>query len=541
MISSADLVILGGNVITLDPGRPRAQAIAVKFDRIIAVGQDDEVRSLVGPNTRVMDARGMTIVPGLIDAHCHGLYSGRRLQLEVNCSSDTLSSIIEVKKAIANRARITPKGEWICGFGYDDTKIAEKRLLTCLDLDEVTLDHPVWVHHVSGHIGMLNTLGLKKANLTKDSPDPVGGKYGRDADTGELNGCVFETAQDMFRGRGSSSKNPIIPYPKAEEDRKALKLTCNRAVSMGITSYNDMIVDPIMLKTYQAARTRGELTVRVYAHMYIDYLNDMINAGLQTGFGDNVLRLGGIKILGDGAIAGRTAYLSEPYVGTKDDYGILAVSPEVLNEQVMVAHKAGFQLAIHANGDRCIEMVVDAYEKALRVYPRQNHRHRIEHCTVINPQLLARIKRLGLVVIPFGSYIYYHGEKMGFYGAKRLKMMFAHRSFLDAGIPIAGSSDHPCAPWNPLAGIQSCVTRKSYAGKELGLEQRIMPEEALRIYTMGGAYASFEEKIKGSIEVGKLADLVFLNEDPTRVDPDNIIDIQVMVTIVGSAFVYEKK
>jgi len=471
----------------------------------------------------------------LIDAHCHGLYSGR-FQLQVDCSSDTVSSIIDVKKTIADRVRVTPRGEWICGFGYDDTKIAEKRLLTCVDLNEVTSDHPVWISHVSEHMAMLNTLGLKRANLNKESPNPAGGKYGRDTDTGELNGIVFETAQDIF----NSGRNPIIPYPKPEEDRKALKLTCIRAASMGITSYTDAQVDPIMLKTYQAARTRGELTVRVYAHIYIDYLNDIINAGLQTGFGDNVLRLGGIKIVGDGAIAGRTAYLSAPYVGTKDDYGILAVSPEVLNEQVIAVHKAGFQLAIHANGDRCIEMVVDAYEKALRMYPRQNHRHRIEHCTIINPQLLARIKRLGLVVIPFGSYIYYHGEKMGFYGAKRLKMMFAHRSFLDAGIPVAGSSDHPCAPWNPLAGIQACVSRKSYAGEELGLEQRVMPEEAIRIYTMGGAYASFEEKIKGSIEIGKLADLVFLGEDPTRVDPDRIIGIQVMATMVGGEFAYER-
>jgi predicted amidohydrolase YtcJ len=243
--------------------------------------------------------------------------------------------------------------------------------------------------------------------------------------------------------------------------------------------------------------------------------------------------------VGDGAIAGRTAYLSVPYEGTTDDYGILAIATDVLEERVMTAHKAGFQVAVHANGDRIINMTLDAYEKALRAHPREDHRHRLEHGTVVNPEILARMKRLGVAVLPFGSYIYYHGEKMRFYGEKRLSMMFAHRSFLDNGIIVGGSSDHQCAPWPPLAGIQSCVTRKSHTGELLGPEQRVTPEEALWIYTMGSAYTSFEEKIKGSVEVGKLADLVILGEDLTQVDPETIKDIPVMATMVGGAFVYE--
>ncbi len=531
----ADLIILRGNVITVDPAKPKAQAIAVKFGRILAVGQGDELQPLIGTETRVVDAKGKTVIPGLIDAHCHGMWSGR-LELQVDCGSNAVLSITEVKKAIAERIQTTPKGEWICGFGYDDTKITEKRLLTCADLDEVVPDHPIFVQHVSGHIAMVNTLALRAAKLTKDSPDPTGGRHGRDPDTGELNGIIFEAAQNIFK-RG---RNPLIPHPKPEQDREALKLACRRAASMGITSYTDAIVNPVTLQVYQAALASGELTARVYMLIYIDYLDDMIKSGLRTGFGNDMLRLGAVKILGDGAISGRTAYLSEPYAGTKDDYGIMAVPPDTLNEWVMSAHKAGFQLAIHANGDKYIELTLDAYEKALQAYPRENHRHRIEHCTVVNPELLARIKHLGVVAIPFGSYIYYHGEKMVYYGAKRLSMMFAHRSFLDMGIPIAGSSDHPCAPWSPLAGIQSCVTRKGHTGEVLGPEQKIAPEEALRIYTMGGAYASFEEKSKGSIEVGKLADLVLLDEDITKVVPERIKDITVLATIVNGEFVYEK-
>ena len=532
----ADLVILGGNVITVDPAKPKAQAVAVKFGKILTVGQDDELKPLVGANTRVVDARGRTVIPGLIDAHCHVMAAGRR-QLQVDCSPNAVSSIAEIKEAIADTARTTLKGEWIQGTGYDDTKMVENWYLNRADLDEVAPDHPVWVRHVGGHMSTTNSFGLRLANLTKDSPDPVGGRYGRDPDTGELNGVIYEAAQRMFTG----GSNPLIPYPTPEQDREAIKWVCNQAASIGLTSFTDAMVDPIMLRAYQAALASGELTIRTYMLVSVDSLDYLINAGLQSGFGNNVLRLGAIKIVADGAIAGRTAYLSEPYIGTKDDYGILAISPEVLNERIMTAHKAGFQIAVHANGDKCIELTLGAYEKALQAYPRENHRHRIEHCTVVNPELLARIKRLGVAAVPFGSYIYYHGEKMGYYGAKRLSMMFAHRSFLDMGIPVAGSSDHTCAPWFPLAGIQSCVTRKSYTGELLAPEQRLTPEEALMVYTMGGAYASFEEKIKGSIEIGKLADLVILAEDLTKVDPESIKDIPVVATIVGGESVYENE
>ena len=540
MIGDIDAVILGGNVITVDPAYPRAQAIAVKFGRIVAVGQDDELKLLIGADTQVVDARGMTVTPGFIEAHCHPLYTGRRSLLRVNCGPDNASSMADVKRALVNRAEATPTGEWVCGFGYDEAKVPEQRLLTRSDLDEVTLEHPVFIEHSSGHIGMLNSLGLERASLSKDSPDPAGGKYGRDS-AGELNGWVFETGQDLFIGRGAHRGRALIPEPTPEEDRKALELVSAQAASLGITSWHEMLAEPTMLRTYQAARIRGELNVRVTAYIYVDYLSEMVDAGLQSGFGDDVLRIGGVKLLGDGALSGRTAFLWEPYVGTTGDYGVQGVSAEVMNAQVLAAHRAGFQIGIHANGDRFVEMVLDAYEQAISAFPRQDHRHRIEHCSVMNPQLLARIKRLGLVAVPFGSYIYYHGEKMSSYGPKRLEMMLPHRSFLDAGIPIAGSSDYPCSPWAPLMGIQSCATRKSRAGEGIGLGQRITPEEAIRVYTMGGAYASFEEKTKGSIEVGKLADFAFLGEDPTAVDPDGIASISVVATMVGGKLVYQKE
>jgi hypothetical protein len=540
MLGDADVVIHGATVITIDPAKPRAQAIAVKFDRIVAVGHDDELRPLIGASTKVVDARGMTVTPGFIDAHCHPMDAGRRSLLRVSCGPDVAASIAEVKRALIARIQSTPPGTWVLGFGYDEAKLPEKRLLTRAELDDLTTKHPVFIEHSSGHIGMLNTAGLEKGDLTRNSPDPAGGKYGRDS-AGELDGCVFETGQDMFIGRGAYRGKALIPDPTPEQDRKALALASREAASLGITSWHEMLADPPMLRTYQEARTHGELNMRATVYIHVDYLTEITGAGLQSGFGDTTLRIGGIKLLGDGALSGRTAFLSEPYEGTTDDYGVLGVSPEEMETQVLAAHGAGLQIGIHANGDRFLGMVMDAYEKAITAFPRRDHRHRIEHCSVMNTQLLARMKRLGLVGIPFGSYIYYHGEKMSSYGAKRLEMMLPHRSFLETGIPIAGSSDYPCGPWNPLVGIRSCATRKSRAGEGIGLGQRINPEEAIRVYTMGGAYASFEERNKGSIEIGKLADFAFLSEDPTIVDPELITDITVAATMVGGTLVYHKE
>ena len=244
-------------------------------------------------------------------------------------------------------------------------------------------------------------------------------------------------------------------------------------------------------------------------------------------------------MVSDGAIAARTAYLSEPYIGSDDDHGILAMSPEETEEKVMEMHRAGFQVCIHANGDLAIDMVLTAYEKAQAAYPRRDPRHRIEHCTLVNPDLLRRMKALGTVATPFCTYVYYHGEKMPFYGEERLKWMFAQRSFIDSGIVSTGATDYPPGPFEPLMGIQACVTRTDSSGKVWGENQRVSIEEALRLYTLNGAYASFEEQSKGSVEAGKLADLVVLGADPTQVDPMTIKDIQIERTIVGGEAVYE--
>ncbi len=333
---------------------------------------------------------------------------------------------------------------------------------------------------------------------------------------------------------------PLLPSVTAVVRGEGLRTICKMLNKAGLTSVHDARVSNDELFTYQAGRDNGDLTLRVYMLMGVDHFPALRDAGVKTGLGDERLRVGGIKMVSDGAIATRTAYLSEPYVGSEDDHGIRAMTPEETEANVMEIHKAGFQVCIHANGDLVIDMVLKAYEKAQDASPRRDARHRVEHCTLVNPDLLSRLKALGCVVTPFCTYVYYHGEKMQFYGEDRLQWMFAQRSFIDYGINSTGATDYPPGPFEPLMGIQSCVTRTDSSGILWGPDQRITVQEALKIYTLNGAYASFEENLKGSIHAGKVADLVVLGADPTRVDPMAIKDIPIEQTIVGGEAVYER-
>ena len=524
----ADTVLRRTNIITMDPHLLRAQAVAVRDGKFLAVGDDDDIGGLVGPHTKVLDLPGKTVLPGFIDAHIHVLSGGVRHVVAADCDRRSVSG---VQEAIRERVGRTSAGEWVRGFKFDDTKIAENRFLTLADLDAVSTEHPIAVSHRAGHVQYLNTLALQKAGFTRDTPDPPGGRLGRDTATGELNGVVYERAIDRVTS--------ALPAVSPEDRREGLRLICGMLTRAGLTSVHDAKVSNDELYTYQEGAVNGDLSLRVYMLMGHDHFPALRDAGLKTGFGNDRLRIGGIKMVADGAIATRTAHLSEPYVGSDDDYGIRAMSPDETEANVMDIHRAGFQVCIHANGDLAIDMVLTAYEKAQSAYPRKDPRHRIEHCTLVNPELLERMRVLGCVATPFCTYVYYHGEKMGFYGDDRLEWMFAQRSFIDQGVTSTGATDYPPGPFEPLMGVQSCVTRTDSSGRVWGPTQRVTVEEALRIYTLNGAYASFEEDVKGSIEAGKLADMVVLGADPTRVDPATIMDIPVERTIVGGDTVYE--
>jgi predicted amidohydrolase YtcJ len=442
----------------------------------------------------------------------------------------------ELVNALRVKAKTTPTGQWIFGSGYQDTKLG--RHPTREDLDKASSEHPISIKHSSGHISVVNSRALKNAGITKDTPDPAGGAFDRD-ENGTPNGVCREGAGGLAR-RGS----PPPPTATREEKLNGYRLCFKNYLSKGITSIGDAGTDGTDIPLYQELIHRGDPVVRIYKMLGTRYLSRLKDLHLSGRFGDEHLRLGAIKFFHGNSLSGRTCWLYEPYetinpkTGIKDYYGIPPRrSQEELDKLVYDIHEAGFQLACHSNGDREIDMVLDAIEKALRKLPRQDHRHRIEHCSVTNPGILSRAKKLG-VVLALHSYIYEHGDKMDDYGPWRWPMMHPNRSAVEMGIVVAGTSDSPVSAAEPLLRIQSMVTRKTAKGKVYGREQRVSVGTAIRIWTMGSAYASFEEDIKGSIEVGKLADFVVLSEDPTVAPLDKIKDIQVERTYVGGKLAF---
>ncbi|MDP2959719.1 MAG: amidohydrolase [Longimicrobiales bacterium] len=523
--AAPDLVVVNGRVLTQDAALPAATAFAVKNGRFVAVGSDADVRNLASAGrTQVMDAGGMTVVPGFIDAHSHPSGAGLNALKNVNTN---LGSIARIQAALRERAQKTLPGEWIVGFMYDDTKQEEGRPLHKRDLDAVSAEHPIVVGHRGGHTGVYNSKAFELAGVTVDTPDPFGGHFFRE--NGELTGKVAERARGVFD----------IPSGSTREERaQGVAKICREMNAAGLTSVHQTGTSQDDYTAYQDAYAAGELTFRTYAMARGGAWPALMDAGVRTGFGDAMLKVGSVKFAADGSASERTMAMSTPYEGRPDDFGILTMTQEEIHDVVERAHRAGWQVAIHANGDVTIDMVLNAYERVQQMWPRPDCRHRIEHCSLVNPSLLQRIKAAGVIPAPFYTYAHYHGEKWVDYGEQKMEWMFAHRSFLDLGIMVAPASDHAPGPYEPLMALQSMVTRKDYSGRVWGPSQRITLDEALKVCTMNGAYASFEESEKGSIAAGKLADFVVLAQDPHDVDPDQIKNIQVVRTVVGGRVVH---
>ena len=527
--SEPETILSNANIITIDDAQPRAQAVAIAGGRFLAVGTNDEVRALATSRTAQINLEGKTVVPGFIDAHSHPAVAGRLHLRQVDCD---LRSIADIQAAIRERAAKTPPGQWVLGFKYDDTKTADGRPLTRADLDAAAPNHPVYITHRGGHTAYANSLAFKLAGVDEKTPDPPGGQYDREPATGQLTGKIRERAREPL--------HKVIPSTYSREDyREGVKLISRMMSRAGITSVHDAGGSPEDLRAYQDAHEARELAVRVYCLIRYPYLERMEAAGVRTGFGNEWVRVGAVKLVCDGSISERTARLSQPYVGRPNDYGILVTNEEELYAQARKAYEAGWQIGTHANGDVAIDLTLRVYERLYRERPRRDPRFRIEHCTVINNDLLRRLRALGAIPNPFSTYVYYHGEKMREYGEERLNWMFAVRSFLDAGVRATQTSDYPPGPFEQMMALQSMVTRTDSKGNLWGPRQRVTVEEALRVGTLHGAYASFEEHRKGSIEPGKLADLVVLGRDPTREDPFSLISIPIERTMVGGRWVFE--
>ena len=523
-----ELILWNGNIHTVDAANPHAEAGAIAGGRFFAAGSNEEIRRLATARTKSIDLGGKTVVPGFIDSHSHPASSGLRHLREVDCD---LRSIADIQAAIARRASETPPGEWVLGFKYDDTKTAERRPLTRQDLDRVAGNHPVAISHRGGHSFYVNSLALEKADINDKTPDPAGGRFDRDA-AGKLTGCVRE------RAKAPIDRKIVTKYTRADR-QEGVKIIAKMMARTGITSVHDTGGTPDDLRAYQDAREAGDLKVRVYCFIGNSGIARMIAAGVRTGLGDEWVRVGAMKLVCDGSISERTARLSQPYIGRPNDYGILVMDEPELYRWARQAHEAGWQIGTHANGDVAIDQTLRVYERLQREMPRRDPRFRLEHCTVVNESLIQRIKKLGAIPTPFSTYVYYHGEKMREYGAERLNWMFAVRSFLDAGVRVTQASDYPPGPFEPMMALQSSVTRTDSDGHVWGPKQRVTVTEALRVGTLHGAYASYEEKLKGSIEPGKLADLVVLGRDPLREDPSTLVSIPIERTMAGGEWTFE--
>jgi predicted amidohydrolase YtcJ len=515
----------------LAPGASAADALGVAAGRVLAVGALDDVREAM-PKAPVTDFGGAVIAPGFNDAHLHLAIAADDL-LGVDVSPAVVASLAELTAKIGAAASRTAYGGWVRASGYDDARMPDTRMLTRGELDEATGPVPALVVHVAGHWAVANSAALAAAGLDDDAVPPPGGDFGRDG-AGRLNGVLYERALQPFDDSLADSDAPSVVPPYGLEDRlRALADVLRRWHAAGLTSVCDAFTRPQDLKLFAAADERGLLTMRTGFLLTVEHYDLAHRLGLRSGFGDDRLRFVGVKTILDGAIGGRTCLLDEP-IDAIHGHGIQALTESELTDQVRAVHGDGNRIGIHANGDRAIRIALDALSSAQRQRPRPGLRHRIEHCSVVDDDILRRMAALGAIAVPFGNYVrQYGGRLIDWYGDERVSRMFAHRSFLDRGIAVAGSSDYPCSAVEPLSAMQAMVTRVGLDGAEVGTQQRISPAEALGVYTTGSATATGEEGVKGALLPGQLADFVVLDESPLDVQSDRIAAIDVLATYVG--------
>lgn len=513
---------------------PAAEAMVVLGERVVATGSEAElVRQF--PVHREVRLDGV-VLPGFNDAHAHPTMTAENL-VHADCSPEVATDEGILVELLRREAAAVGPGEWVIGSRYDHTKTTGGRVVDRWFLDNVSDGRPVLLMHVAAHWGVLNSAGLAAAGLHEGSADPLGGSLGRDG-AGGLNGVIFEQALFDVAYASLARGAPVILPSSMQLRRRSLARALGLFHAAGITSMCDALCGPEDVRLLMAARAAGELSMRtgfMVAHPHYDRLADL---GLRSGFGDHRLRLVGVKAFVDGACAGGNCLVEEPFEGTTD-HGMQVTATQELLDLVRRVAGDGVVLGVHANGDRAIRLLLDAHESARRE-GAPALRHRIEHCSLIDDDIVRRIGALGLVPVPFGSYARFHGDKLvGYYGQQRLDRLFAHRTLLDAGIPVAGSSDYPCGPFEPLAAITSCTERRALDGAAIGLSQRITVEQAIALYTTGSAYASGEEKVKGRLAPGMLADFVELSDDPYCTAPQEIVNLAVRSTWVGARCVYD--
>ncbi len=513
---SADLVLHNANVLTLNPRCPKGELVAVQNGRILSVSGNEAMKELRGTGTKVVDCHGKTILPGFNDAHCH-LTAYAESLLTPSMGQATVHSISDIQNEIRSLSHNLPSGSWIRARGYNEFYLTEKRHPTRWDLDKAVAAHPVMLTHRSGHAHVLNSLALALAGISGETAEPPGGMIERDLETGEPNGVLY--------GMSDYLANVTPPLNDSELER-GIELASKNLVSLGITSIQDASPhnDYRRWQAFQRWKSQGRFKPRVSMMLGAEALAQYQEQGLPLKTGDSQIHLGAVKII------------------LNETRGQLNPPQAELNQKVFDIHQAGLQVALHAVEETTVEAACLALEYALQRFPRVDHRHRVEHCSVCTLEMAERLASLKVAVVIQPAFIYYSGERyLETVPEEQLRHLYPIATLINAGLKVAASSDCPVVPPNPLHGIYAAVSRMTEAGRSLLPQECISTLEALWMYTIGGAYVCFEETTKGSVMPGKFADLVLLSGDPMETAPEDMRDLEVEMTIVDGEIVWRKE
>jgi len=535
----ADLALINGKIITVDEQFSYAEAVSVKDGRIQAVGTTTEIKQLTGPETEVVDLKGKTVMPGLNDSHLHLVGSGSALQI-INCRTPPMMGIEDMKKAVAEKVKTAKPGEWIQGRGWDQAKLAEKRNPSRWDLDEVSPDNPVILTRTCGHLLVANSAALKIGGITKDTPQPVGGVIVKN-ENGEPTGMLEEgPAMNMVRNE--------IHKEGIEDYMGQIKTACEAFNAVGITSVIDAGNTSNHMVAYQLLKEKGELTVRTNTMLaaiqnsepIADSVKRINEFPMLTGYGDELLKFQGLKILIDGGIGGRTALLRECYEDDPEDFGVLTVPVDELQQLVDAANLRGMLCGIHCAGGKAMDIVIDAFKKTNELKPIKGRRFYLIHAYQPTEQNFKDCRDLEIMVASQPSFLYYLGDSYyGNVGQERSKWLKPHRAWIDEGILCAAGTDSPVTPFPPFVSLWTSIARRTEVNDtQMGTDQKVTREEAVRMYTEKGAYLTFEEDLKGTIEQGMLADMVVIDRDIMTCPEDDIKDTNVLTTYLGGKVVY---
>jgi hypothetical protein len=525
----AETIFMNGKVITMDAADTIVRAVAMKDGLIIKTGSDEALRPLIGPRTNVIDLRGRTLTPGLIDAHIHPQQMGFYGRM-VPFFPPEVKSIQDMKRKLADAVAKTAKGNWIRGVCVFEA-LADGRIPNRQELDEVSPAHPLWIMHRAGHIGVANSMALKIANISENTPNPTGGIIERDS-KGNLTGILFNLqATDLIIEK--------IPFLTAEMVRENILLPQSLLAANGVTSFQDNYVrPPETINLYLDIGRKGKMLLRGATYYALEHPNELDGALKIERYADQFIRFAGFKFIMDGQAP--TAYTHEPHKGVK--WNMPTWDPGIFKKTIRALHGTGLQICVHTVGDAALDLVLDAYEEAMKANPRPDPRHRVEHCVLSTPEATKRMRDLGVVVGVTPTFIRHGGDSYRYlFGDTRMERLMVTREWLEAGVHIALGADAPGMPWHtPQMTMWVVMTRLPYSNKVIGPEQRLTFREALRAHTMGAAYAAHEEKIKGSLEPGKLADVTVWTEDPYALPVGRLYNAMIDLTMVSGKVVYQK-